>query len=359
MPFNVALGGLRASSTDLEVTGNNIANASTVGFKRSRAEFGDVYSNSFFGRGATSTGDGVAVQNIRQMFGQGNVSFTDNNLDLAITGNGFFVLSDQGEAKYSRAGQLGVDKDGFMVNNTGMRVQGFQADEGGTVSGVLGDLVVDANDLPPSRSTNVEAALNLDSSEEALTQSGTTINSNGATDVGVAQAGIVNGYASQDIEVTFPDGTSQTITTTAESTAGAIASQFSLLEGVDATASTSSTITLAGYDNASGNMSISLNGISFQPAGATDALQLADLGTRINSSALVGVTAVIDSATGDLQIIQDQGANLVFGFAGVSGDSFEVLGSDAAATPVVLDPDAVPAVLNATVGGGVSIVLDE
>ncbi|WP_156490614.1 flagellar hook-basal body complex protein, partial [Oleiphilus sp. HI0086] len=172
-------------------------------------------------------------------------------------------------------------------------------------------------------------------------------------------AGIVNGYASQDIEVTFPDGTSQTITTTAESTAGAIASQFSLLEGVDATASTSSTITLAGYDNASGNMSISLNGISFQPAGATDALQLADLGTRINSSALVGVTAVIDSATGDLQIIQDQGANLVFGFAGVSGDSFEVLGSDAAATPVVLDPDAVPAVLNATVGGGVSIVLDE
>ncbi|KZZ21009.1 flagellar biosynthesis protein FlgE, partial [Oleiphilus sp. HI0081] len=314
---------------------------------------------SFFGRGATSTGDGVAVQNIRQMFGQGNVSLTDNNLDLAITGNGFFVLSDQGEAKYSRAGQLGVDKDGFMVNNTGMRVQGFQADEGGTVSGVLGDLVVDANDLPPSRSTNVEAALNLDSSEEALTQSGTTINSNGATDVGVAQAGIVNGYASQDIEVTFPDGTSQTITTTAESTAGAIASQFSLLEGVDATASTSSTITLAGYDNASGNMSISLNGISFQPAGATDALQLADLGTRINSSALVGVTAVIDSATGDLQIIQDQGANLVFGFAGVSGDSFEVLGSDAAATPVVLDPDAVPAVLNATVGGGVSIVLDE
>ncbi|KZY38494.1 MULTISPECIES: flagellar hook-basal body complex protein [unclassified Oleiphilus] len=359
MPFNVALGGLRASSTDLEVTGNNIANASTVGFKRSRAEFGDVYSNSFFGRGATSTGDGVAVQNIRQMFGQGNVSLTDNNLDLAITGKGFFVLSDQGEAKYSRAGQLGVDKDGFMVNNTGMRVQGFQADEGGTVSGVLGDLVVDANDLPPSRSTNVEAALNLDSSEEALTQSGTTINSNGATDVGVAQAGIVNGYASQDIEVTFPDGTSQTITTTAESTAGAIASQFSLLEGVDATASTSSTITLAGYDNASGNMSISLNGISFQPAGATDALQLADLGTRINSSALVGVTAVIDSATGDLQIIQDQGANLVFGFAGVSGDSFEVLGSDAAATPVVLDPDAVPAVLNATVGGGVSIVLDE
>lgn len=355
MPFNVALGGLRASSTDLEVTGNNIANASTVGFKRSRAEFGDVYSNSFFGGGDTAAGDGVAVQNIRQMFGQGNVSFTDNNLDLAITGNGFFVLSDQGEAKYSRAGQMGVDKDGYMVNNTGMRVQGFQADEEGTVSGVLGDLVVDANDLPPARSTGVEAALNLDSSEEALTQSGTTINSEGATDIGVAQLGVVNGYASQDISVTFADGSSQTVTTEANATAGAIAAQFSLLEGIEATANTTSRVPLLGYTNDSGNMSISLNGISFQPAGATPALQLADLGNRINSSALVGVTAVIDSATGDLEIYQDQGANLVFGFAGTVNDSFQIQGSDAAATTRTLD-DGNP---QGTIGGGVNLVLDE
>jgi flagellar hook protein FlgE len=339
----------------LEVTGNNIANASTVGFKRSRAEFGDVYSNSFFGGGDTATGDGVAVQNIRQMFGQGNVSFTDNNLDLAITGNGFFVLSDQGEAKYSRAGQMGVDKDGYMVNNTGMRVQGFQADEDGTVSGVLGDLVVDANDLPPNRTTDVEAALNLDSSEEALTQSGTTVNSDGATDVGVARVGVVNGYDSQEIAVTFPDGSTQNIVTDADATAGAIASQFSQLDGVEATASTSSVISLLGYDNDSGNMSISLNGISFQPAGATPELQLADLGTRINSSALVGVTAVIDSATGDLQIFQDQGANLVFGFSGTVNDSFNIQGSDAAATTVTLNSTFA----QGTVGGGVNIVFDE
>ena len=114
MPFNIALSGLRASSVDLEVTGNNIANASTVGFKRSRTEFGDVYANSFFGGGDTSVGDVVGVQKVRQMFSQGNVSLTDSNLDLAITGNGFFVLSDQGEAKYSRAGQFSVDKNGGM-----------------------------------------------------------------------------------------------------------------------------------------------------------------------------------------------------------------------------------------------------
>lgn len=355
MPFNVALGGLRASSTDLEVTGNNIANASTTGFKRSRAEFGDVYSNSFFGGGESSVGDGVTVQKVRQLFGQGNVSFTDNNLDLAISGNGFFVLSDQGEAKYSRAGQLSVDKDGYMVNNTGMRVQGFQADEEGTVSGVLGDLVVDANDLPPSRTTDVESALNLNSSEEVLTQSGTSINSLNGTSIGIAQAAATNGYLSQSIDVSFPDGSTETVTTAANATAGAIAAQFSLLDGVDATASTTATIPLADYDNTSGTMSIALNGISFQPSGATPAAQLADLGTAINASALVGVTAVIDSATGDLQIIQDQGANLVFSFSGGAADSFDLVGNDVAATAITLNTGSALG----TVGGAVNIVMEE
>lgn len=353
MPFNIALGGLRASSVDLEVTGNNIANASTVGFKRSRTEFGDVYSNSFFGGGDTATGDGVSVQKVRQMFSQGNVSFTDSNLDLAITGNGFFVLSDQGEAKYSRAGQLSVDKNGYLVNNTGMRVQGFQANESGTVSGVLGDLVVDASELAPVRTTSVEAAFNLNSAEEVLTQSGTTIDGDG-TSIGVAQAGTQNGYPSQTIDVNFPDGTTSQIVTAANATAGAVASQFSLLDGVLATASTSASVSLASYANTSGSMSISINGVRFQPVGATPALQLADLGTKINASALVGITAVTGTS-GDLQIIQDQGADLIFGFAGGAADSFEVVGNDVIPTAVTLDNSQA----QGAVGGSFSLVLDE
>ncbi|MFV1873764.1 MAG: flagellar hook protein FlgE [Oleiphilus sp.] len=353
MPFNIALGGLRASSVDLEVTGNNIANASTVGFKRSRTEFGDVYSNSFFGGGDTATGDGVSVQKVRQMYSQGNVSFTDSNLDLAITGNGFFVLSDQGEAKYSRAGQLSVDKDGFLVNNTGMRVQGFQANESGTVSGVLGDLVVDASELAPVRTTRVEAAFNLNSAEEVLTQSGTTIDGDG-TSIGVAQAGTQNGYPSQTFDLTLADGSTTQIVTAADATAGAISAQFSAVEGVVATASTSASISLANYANTSGSMSISINGVRFQPTGATPELQLADLGTKINASALVGITAVTD-ASGDLQIIQDQGADLIFGFAGGAADSFEVIGNDVIPTTVTLD-DAQP---QGTVGGSFNLVFDE
>lgn len=354
MPFNIALGGLRASSVDLEVTGNNIANASTVGFKRSRTEFGDVYSNSFFGGGDTATGDGVSVQKVRQMFSQGNVSFTDSNLDLAITGNGFFVLSDQGEAKYSRAGQFSVDKNGYLVNNTGMRVQGFQANESGTVSGVLGDLVVDASELPPARTTSIEAAFNLNSAEDVLTQSGTTVDGDG-TSIGVAQSGTNNGYPSQTFTVNFPDGTSSQVVTSANATAGAVAAQFSLLDGVLSTATTTASISLANYQNNSGAMSISVNGVRFQPSGATPALQLADLGTRINASALVGITAVTDAATGNLQIIQDQGADIVFGFAGGATDSFDVIGTDIIPTVVTLD-DAQP---QGTVGGSFSLVLDE
>jgi len=356
MTFNVALSGLRASATELEVTGNNIANASTVGFKLSRAEFGDVYANSFFGGGGTEAGDGVAVQNVRQLFSQGNVSFTDNSLDLAITGNGFFVLSDQGEAKYSRAGQFGVDKDGFLVNNTGMRVQGFQADTTGTVSGVLDDLVVEANDLPPNRTTDVEAVLNLDSSETVLTQSGSSVDSDG-TAIGVAQGGLSNGYASQTIDVTFADGTSSSVVTAVDATAGAIASQFSLLEGVSATATTSATILAGSFTNDSGAMNVTVNGLNFQPSGLNVTEQLADLGTKINASSLVGVTAVIEPATGNLRIIQDQGSDVVFGFAGGATDSFQVEGTDLLPVPITLSTTA--AQTQAVVGGVLNVVMDD
>ena len=353
MPFNIALSGLRASSIDLEVTGNNIANASTVGFKGSRTEFGDVYANSFFGGSDTSVGDGVGVQKVRQLFSQGNVSLTDSNLDLAITGNGFFVLSDQGEAKYSRAGQFSVDKNGYMVNNTGMRVQGFQANDSGTVSGVLGDLVVDISELPPVRTTNITAAFNLNSSEEILAESGATVSTDG-TSVGIAQLSTQNGYPSQTINVIAEDGSTTQVVTAADATAGAIAAQFGAIDGVVATASTSASISAATFTNASGTLSISINGVNFQPVGATPVLQLADLGAKINASSLVGITAITD-ASGNLSIIQDQGSDIAFGMAGGGADGFDVLGSDVPVTAVALS-NGQP---QATVGGSVNIVLEE
>lgn len=126
MAFNIGLSGLRASQVDLDVTGNNIANASTVGFKGSKAQFGDLYSSGFLSSGQMSVGSGVKVQDIKQSFAQGSISGTQNGLDMAVDGDGFFVLSNNGQVQYSRAGQFSIDKDGFVVNNQSMKVQGYQ-----------------------------------------------------------------------------------------------------------------------------------------------------------------------------------------------------------------------------------------
>lgn len=125
MPFDTALSGIRAASTDLSVTGNNIANASTTGFKSSRTEFGDVYATSVLGAGSTAIGNGVQVQDVAQRFTQGTVTFTEKELDLAVNGSGFFVLSQGGETRYTRAGSFGLDNEGYIVNANDGRLQGF------------------------------------------------------------------------------------------------------------------------------------------------------------------------------------------------------------------------------------------
>jgi len=196
MTFNTALSGLRASNQELEVTGNNIANASTVGFKKSRAEFGDVYANSLVGSGGTSAGTGVLVNDIAQQFDQGNISFTDNSLDLAVNGGGFFVLSDAGTPTYTRAGYFGLDSDGFIVANNNARLQGYPADqEGNVTTGVFADLQVQTSDIAPNPTAEVEIQFNLDA--------GNTPIDNGAP-------GAITGFDPND-QATYNSSTSLTI----------------------------------------------------------------------------------------------------------------------------------------------------
>ena len=104
MAFRVAISGLRAAQNDLNVIGNNIANVNTTGFKELRAEFQDVYAVSNTSGSGNNIGQGVNTARVAQQFDQGNITFTDNGLDLAITGEGFFVLDDNGESVYARDG---------------------------------------------------------------------------------------------------------------------------------------------------------------------------------------------------------------------------------------------------------------
>jgi len=189
MPFNVALSGLKAASGDLKITGNNIANASTIGFKESRAEFADVYSSSVLGDGSASIGSGVKLSNVAQQFEQGTIGFTSNSLDVAIDGQGFFVLDDGGTRTYTRAGMFGLDQDGFVTSNSGARLQGFTANETGTLNGVISDIVIQRGNLAPNQTTQVETDVNLNAESEVLANFGTTIDSLGQQ-IGQAQAGV-------------------------------------------------------------------------------------------------------------------------------------------------------------------------
>lgn len=165
MPFNTALSGIRAANDDLRLTGNNIANASTTGFKESRAEFGDIYSTSLLGSGANQIGSGVRVQSVAQQFSQGNISFTDNVLDMAVSGSGFFVTSLNGDQSFTRAGAFSLDKDGYMINNVNARLQGFIADGNGNLGNLWEDIRIESNNLQPQTTAEIIQELNLDSRE--------------------------------------------------------------------------------------------------------------------------------------------------------------------------------------------------
>ncbi|MFK7795410.1 MAG: flagellar hook protein FlgE [Gammaproteobacteria bacterium] len=168
MPFDIALTGLSAAQNDLEVISNNIANSETNGFKKSRAQFSDIYASSEFGVSSNSIGQGVQLAGIQQEFTDGDLSFTDNALDLAINGQGFFVLEDEGERFYGRAGSFGVDLDGNIVDPIGNSLVGFQPDSNGVVTGALGPIVVNRADLAPQITSEISLGANLNATSTIL-----------------------------------------------------------------------------------------------------------------------------------------------------------------------------------------------
>ncbi|GAB1258131.1 hypothetical protein NBRC116494_26330 [Aurantivibrio plasticivorans] len=275
MPFNTALSGIRAANSDLRITGNNIANASTVGFKSSRAEFGDVYATTLLGGGANSIGSGVQLQAVSQQFGQGNLNFTENELDLSISGGGFFIVSQAGDRLFTRAGTLGLDSQGYIVTNTSARLQGFAADSAGNIGGVLGDLQILANTQPPAQTTLVNSQVNLDSNEAVLQSTGSTFSTDGSV-IGVAQTG-------------------QSFATTTTLDVGAVATP------IDFTANpTTFDLQLTGSTPATGNGTVSLN------LNGTTANSLQDIANLINNAIFsspspINVQAIANGGSLELQ----------------------------------------------------------
>lgn len=177
MAFQQGLSGLNTASRAIDVTSNNIANSSTVGFKSSAAHFADVYANSLSGSGAGQVGIGVNVSGIQQLFTQGNITTTSNPLDISINGAGFFRMDNNGAVTYTRNGQFHLDKDGYVVNDQGLKLTGYAASSGIIVPSTPSPLQISASDLAPiatGQNTSaafqgVKANLNLDSRQTTPT----------------------------------------------------------------------------------------------------------------------------------------------------------------------------------------------
>jgi flagellar hook protein FlgE len=177
MSFYTSLTGLNAAQAQLGITSNNVANVGTVGFKKSRAEFGDIFATTSLGNVSSAIGQGVLLNKVNQEFSQGNVELSGNSLDLAISGQGFFALKPSltsNQTVYTRAGSFSVSSDRYVVDSSGQHLQTFPVNEDGSVSasglGSAKSLQLPSAAGLPKPSSQVELGLNLPAGAEILSQ---------------------------------------------------------------------------------------------------------------------------------------------------------------------------------------------
>jgi flagellar hook protein FlgE len=160
-----AVTGMNANGTALSVIGDNVANMNTTGFKSSRATFGDILSQQL---GESQIGRGVMLTSVQPSITQGAFENTASVLDMAVDGDGFFILKDSAGTYYSRAGQFEVDKAGNVVNPSGIALQGYVYSASGAATSGLGDINVSSLNSSPNASTSVTISANLDSREPVI-----------------------------------------------------------------------------------------------------------------------------------------------------------------------------------------------
>lgn len=149
MSFQQGVSGLNAAAKSLDVISNNVSNQGTVGFKSSNSRFADIYASQN-GSVGMQIGIGATIGSVTQSFNQGTVTVTNNPLDVAINGNGFFRLERNGETLYSRNGQFDIDKDGYVINGSGAKLTGYARDSNGNIDASRAQpLQISSKPLPP------------------------------------------------------------------------------------------------------------------------------------------------------------------------------------------------------------------
>jgi flagellar hook protein FlgE len=205
MSFQQGLSGLNATSKNLEIIGNNIANANTYGTKVSRAEFADVYAASLNGAGSNSVGIGTRLAAVAQQFTQGGITTTDNPMDLAINGAGFFQVTDgQSPTTFTRNGQFKVNRDGYIVNNAQQQLMGYAADAQGVIQpGQAVALQLPTGGVAPATTTEIDLEMNLDSRQAPTVPASGSIDFNDATTYNNATSLTTYDLQGQQVALTY------------------------------------------------------------------------------------------------------------------------------------------------------------
>jgi flagellar hook protein FlgE len=203
MGFQQGLSGLNVSSRNLEVIGNNVANSATYGAKAARAEFADIYAAALNGAGTSNIGIGATIGAVAQQFTQGNITTTENPMDLAINGGGFFQLSDgKNPTTYSRNGQFKLNRDGFIVNNENHQLLGYQADNQGTIiQAQASPMRLPTAGIEPNATDLITLEMNFDSRDEVA--SGSSINFSDPNSYNFATSQTAYDIKGQNIGLTY------------------------------------------------------------------------------------------------------------------------------------------------------------
>lgn len=206
MSFQQGLSGLNASSKNLEVIGNNIANSATFGAKSSRVEFSDVYATAMNGAGVNNIGIGVNLSAVSQQFTQGNITTTENPMDLAVNGSGFFQVSDgRNPTMYTRNGQFKIDREGYIVNNQRQMLLGYPADAQGVIQpGQARPIQLPTAGIAPRATDRISMEMNLDARHAATRPvAGDRINFDDPTTYNNATSVTVYDQLGQDVALTY------------------------------------------------------------------------------------------------------------------------------------------------------------
>jgi flagellar hook protein FlgE len=325
MGYQQGLSGLSAAENDLDVIGNNIANADTVGFKSGTAVFADMYANSVATSVNNQIGIGTQLAEVQQQFSQGTIDTTGQALDVAINGNGFFQMSDNGSLTYSRNGVFQLNSTGQIVNAEGLQLMGYAASAAGVINTAQTvPLTVPTANIAPATTTSITAQLNLNSQDPLMLGTPTSVSSDAAltpsATVTTASAGTNTDQYTVTFAGTAPGPYTYTVAGVTDGGAGVadptVASTGTYTSGQPITLGNGQEVTVTGVPTANDTVTVSPTPTTFDANSSS---------TYNYSTSVQAYDSLGGSQTVNMYFAKT-GSNTWDVYAGVAGGTTQIIG---------------------------------